>query len=87
MFVSVIWNPKIISLLNVSSFGSNIPSFIDNVMYSDSDVISTIYPPLSLQYDFAAAKLALLSSANRYHLLFAIFFQGGGHVLLPTNDK
>ena len=55
-----------------------LPSLIDNVIYSDSDETSTIYPPWALQYDFASENASLLSSASRYHLRFDSFFHGEG---------
>lgn len=56
-------------------------------MYSDSEVTSTIYPPFSLQYNLASAKVARLSSANKYHFPFAIFFHGKGQEQFATIDK
>ena len=56
----------------------HLPSLIDNVIYSDSDETSTIYPPWALQYDFASENVTLLSSASRYHLRFDSLFHGEG---------
>ena len=77
-----------IMLYNI--IGLHLPSLIDNVIYSDSDETSTIYPPWALQYDFASENVTLLSSASRYHLRFDSFFHGEGQwpfTVLLDGDK
>ena len=70
--------------MGINRRGWLLPNFIDKVMYSDSEEISTMYPPFSSQYDFAFANVILLSSASKYHLRFDNFFQGNGHWLFTA---